>query len=198
MRIAISQPEHFPYRGFFDKVAAVDLFVLLDCVAFQGKGSFQARNWFHNTQGRKEWFTLHLPRGTHGLRIDEVPLLDGDVWRTRYARKLEHNLGARLPFDPRELLDTDRLVDVNVRGTELCCQALGIQTPMIRSSTLAVTGKKSVRVANICRALGASTYVSGPGARAYLDPSAFGDIALEFFTPRVPDYQTTLAHLEPT
>ena len=30
MKVAIHQPEHFPYLGFFEKMKQADLFVILD------------------------------------------------------------------------------------------------------------------------------------------------------------------------
>jgi hypothetical protein len=44
---------------------------------------------------------------------------------------------------------------------------------MLRSSTLGVPGTGSGRVLAICRALGATRYVTGHGALAYLDHEAF-------------------------
>ena len=46
MKIAISQPEHFPYLGYFEKMAACDIFVILDNVQFSGPRSWQNRNRF--------------------------------------------------------------------------------------------------------------------------------------------------------
>ena len=47
MKIAIHQPEHFPYMGFFQKMKAADVFVILDDVQYT-KGNFQNRNRFKN------------------------------------------------------------------------------------------------------------------------------------------------------
>lgn len=190
MRVAISQPEHFPYLGFFQKMASANVFVLLDCVQFQGKGSFQVRNWMWNKQGQKEWFTLHTPKSARHCAIKDVPLLDGQSWRRRYREKLSQNLN----FDVSDWLETDRLLDVNLRGIELGRRCFGIQTPLVLSSTLEITGQKSQRVVNICRALGATSYLTGPGALDYLDRDVFGALPIECFTPQVRDYTTFLSH----
>ena len=58
--IAIHQPEHFPYMGFFQKMAKSDIFVILDNVNFR-KNYFQNRNNFPNKQGQLEWFTIPVP-----------------------------------------------------------------------------------------------------------------------------------------
>jgi hypothetical protein len=41
--VAIHQPEHLPWLGFFNKIDQADLFVLLDVVQFR-KNYFQNRN----------------------------------------------------------------------------------------------------------------------------------------------------------
>jgi hypothetical protein len=52
--------------------------------------------------------------------------------------------------------------------------ALGITTPMLRSSELRVQGAKSDLVLDICRAVGATTFLGGMGgSRRYLDVQAF-------------------------
>ena len=47
MKIAIHQPEHFPYLGFFQKMKYVDVFVILDDAQFS-KGNWHNRNKFLN------------------------------------------------------------------------------------------------------------------------------------------------------
>ena len=45
MKIAIHQPEHFPYLGYFKKMENADLFVILDDSQFS-KGNWHNRNKF--------------------------------------------------------------------------------------------------------------------------------------------------------
>jgi hypothetical protein len=52
-------------------------------------------------------------------------------------------------------------------------QWLGLRRRIERSSTLGVSGERSERLLNICRHFGASTYVSGDAAEAYLDVGLF-------------------------
>ena len=47
MKVAIHQPEHFPYMGFFEKMKSADLFVILDDVQYK-KNNRQNRNKFLN------------------------------------------------------------------------------------------------------------------------------------------------------
>lgn len=43
---------------------------------------------------------------------------------------------------------------------------------MVRESELGTGGVKTERIAQVCAAVGADTYLSGPGAKAYLDEAA--------------------------
>ena len=61
MIVSIHQPEHFPYLGYFQKMADTDAFVLLDNVNYR-KNYFQNRNRFMNKNGVEEWFTIPVPK----------------------------------------------------------------------------------------------------------------------------------------
>ena len=51
MIVSIHQPNLWPWLGFFDKMAASDLFILLDTVPFT-KGGFQNRVQLKGPMGR--------------------------------------------------------------------------------------------------------------------------------------------------
>ena len=53
MRIAILQPEHFPYLGFFQKMSMSDVFVILDDVKYC-KNEYYHRNKFKNQLNMRE------------------------------------------------------------------------------------------------------------------------------------------------
>ena len=69
MKVAIHQPEHFPYLGFFQKMKKSDLFIILDDVEFQGRRSFQVRNKFLNSNNVEEWFTIQVEKGATSKQI---------------------------------------------------------------------------------------------------------------------------------
>ncbi len=62
-----------------------------------------------------------------------------------------------------------------------------------------VEGTKSQLILNICKASGASTYLSGPFGRDYLDSAAFAHegIALEFHDYPHPTYRQVYPGFEP-
>jgi hypothetical protein len=63
---------------------------------------------------------------------------------------------------------------------DLLRDAFGIRTPVIRSSELGAQGAKSELVLEICRTLGAKTFLGGMGgSRSYLDREAFARAGVE-------------------
>ncbi|WP_372997663.1 WbqC family protein [Lutispora sp.] len=192
MRVAISQPEHFPYLGYFQKMVACDLFVILDSVQFSGPRSFQNRNCFTNKAGLKQWFTVPVSKNSYFKCINEVETAPDYGWRKKLIKTLTQNFRG---IDYEKIYNYDKLVDINLEAIGVCRTILGIETPMIRSSSLSVGGSKVELIYNICRELGASEYISGQGARKYLNNCDFGKIKVTFLEPKVVSMDSVVVYL---
>jgi hypothetical protein len=68
---------------------------------------------------------------------------------------------------------------------------LGMTTPLIRASGLHLDGSRSELLCSICKALGATEYLSGPSGRDYLDESIFAveGIAVRYHQFTHPTYK---------
>jgi hypothetical protein len=53
------------------------------------------------------------------------------------------------------------------------CDVLGIRTRLSWSMDYELASGRTERLAGICAQAGADTYISGPAARAYIDPATF-------------------------
>ena len=155
MKITIHQPEHFPYLGFFQKMQAADLFVVLDDAQYT-KNNFHNRNKFLNSNGVDEWFTIEVEPKANTKPINQVAVSSNTKWRRVILNKLQ----TTFKKDLSEIYKSDRLVDINLASIEYCRQVLGITTPMMLSSELNITTNSSQRLADICRALDATEYIS--------------------------------------
>jgi hypothetical protein len=185
MIVTIHQPEHMPWLGFFDKIASADLFVVLDTVQFR-KNYFQNRNRIR-TAGGSAWITVPV-RKPLLVPIADVRTDFDDQRRRRYLNLVEDSYRRAPSFDEhwpavRELLDGpgDRLAPVNLRIIRFFLEQLGIATPLVLASELglpAVVGGTEVNHA-IAVATGATTYLSGPSGRDYLDVGRFEDSGIE-------------------
>jgi hypothetical protein len=198
VRCAILQPSYIPWRGYFDIIRRVDLFVFYDDVEYDRRG-WRNRNLVKSPRGPL-WLTI--PVRARNSQIARTPIraveTDGTAWAERHLETLRH-LYARAPhFDEcREWLqrmyaDPPRLLaDFTIDATMQLASRLGLEgTRFIRSSELGVSGSKTARLIAILRQVGATAYLSGPSARAYIDESLFEEhgIALEWMSYDYPDY----------
>ncbi len=193
IKVAIHQPEHFPYMGFFQKMKAADIFVILDDVQFT-KNNWQNRNKFTAQDGSEQYFTIPVPKNSNRLLINEVIPLPDLKWRRKIVTQLEQRYG----LDLTNIYDRKFLLDMNLASIIHARKALDIDTKMILSSGID-TGDavKNERILAICQHLKADTYLSGEGAIEYLKPELFEEagIELEVFHPDVSNYDTVLSHI---
>jgi len=194
MKVSIHQPEHFPYLGFFQKIEASDFVVILDTVEFQGRRSFQARNRFLNSNDVEEWFGPDIQKDSYYKKINEVNVAIDTGWKNKLFRKLEYNFGETF----ERIYSSDKLSEINLNSIHYCLELLKIKKPFIKSSELSVTGNKSELLSNICKEVGATTYLSGQGAKDYMDNSYFDkyNIKVEYHTPDIPNNYSTLYNIK--
>ena len=85
-RVAVMQPYFFPYGGYFRLFAAVDQFVVFDCVQFPRRGRVH-RSQVPGPGGGREWLTLPLARQPRDVRICDLAFASDA--RDRFDRSLE-------------------------------------------------------------------------------------------------------------
>jgi hypothetical protein len=183
MIVANHQPQYLPYLGFFHKIARCDAFVVLDDVQFLERG-FQNRNLIKMQTGT-QWLTVPVLQ-RYGQMIGEVVIDPTQKWRRKHWAALQTNYN-RSPFfkelapELRSIIEDGsqtHLVSLDVDLLKWAMRLLGIDVPMRLSSELGVTGDKSVKHINICRALSADTYLSGPGGRLYMEMPLFEEAGI--------------------
>lgn len=189
-KVAIMQPTYLPWVGYFGLMMSVDLFVLLDSVQF-AKRSWQQRNQIKTPTGSQMLTVPVLSKGKRSQLIREVRIDMTREFHSSHLRALELNYSKSLNFSnifpvlQQSICNpSDSLVELNIRLIEDIRKILGISTPMLRSSNLSARGENAQLLANICLELGATTYVSPPGSRVYLDQSdafAINRIPVEYF-----------------
>ena len=182
MLVAIHQPEHLPWLGFFEKVLRADLFVLLDDVQFS-KGDFQNRNRVKGAGGA-QWLTAPVVH-KFPQRINEVLVADNN-WQAKHWKTLRSCYARAAHFETFAPLFEDfyrrswaKLADLNVAAIELIARALGVERKWVLASDIKVSGQKSELVLDICKTLGASAYYSGRVGGTYLNKDEFGRAGIE-------------------
>jgi hypothetical protein len=208
MVVAINQPCYLPWRGFFALMKAADVFVFYDDVQFTSNTSrsFAARVQIKTAGGRR-WLTVPVRKSGHfGQRINEVAIADDGRWRARHGeavRQALHGAPFAATIEPVLTAVADparqRLCALTVDTTRQLAGMLGIQRRTLLSSELGIEGTGSARVLAICRALGATRYVTGHGALDYLEHEAFdaAGIAVEYMDYDLSPYPQRHGDFEP-
>lgn len=183
-RVAINQSNYIPWKGYFDLIHDVDVFLFYDDVQFT-KNDWRNRNLVKTAAGR-QWLTI--PVGTDlNRRICDVTL-DDPRWQRKHWKTLLQ-LYARAPFFAhyRPFLEEVYLGREWKRLSELnqflirtiARDQLGIRTAFRQASEFPSAGQKQDRVLGLLESVGAGIYVSGPAAKAYLDPDRFRAAGIE-------------------
>ena len=191
----VHQPQYFPYLGFFHKIAHADVYVVMDDVQYQKRGVIN-RNRIKSSAG-PQWLTVPVLQ-RNGQLIKEVQINPTERWHRQHWNAVRVNYTPAKNFETyapglQTLFETSPadLYDLNMASIEWAMDALGIRTPMVPASELGVEGSSSELLANLCRAVGADTYLSGPGGRNYMEPSIFeaAGVAIEWQEFSSPEYE---------
>jgi hypothetical protein len=78
------------------------------------------------------------------------------------------------------------LVDLDIALINYFLKELGITTPILRSSELGISGKKTDRLIAICKSLGATAFYEGAAGRNYIEEEKFRQAGIEL---EYQDYQ---------
>jgi hypothetical protein len=175
------QPTYFPWAGYFNLIQGVDAFVLLDDAQYE-RSSWQNRNRVL-VNSAPRWLTVPVLREFLGAPLNAVRTDDKLPWRRKHLALLTQSYG-RHPDGPamlevvQPIADAllDVLAELNIRLLRDLCARLGIGTLLLRSSELAVEGKRTGHLIGICERLGCDEYLSPPGALEYLMEDGFVEL----------------------
>jgi len=177
VKVAIHQPQYFPWSPYAHKVMSADIFVYLDTVQFS-KNGVQNRNQIKTASGPL-WLTLPV-KHEFGRSISETRIVDLRAiekhWKTLVANYSRTPGFIRWQDELKSLLhtETESVAEIAIASTEWMLEKLGIETKRVRASELAgIEGSASTLVASICKSLGADEYFTGTGALSYLNPADF-------------------------
>lgn len=180
MKVVISQPMFFPWIGLFEQIQLADIYVHYGDVNFS-KGSFTNRVQFKTSSGVK-WLTVPLRDFSLGQSIDDVRINVRADWRAKHLRMLNQAY-TQAPYlnDMLALVESVYRQSVSSIGAlsrlsiEACCGYYGLDCGrrFVDIQQLGIGGSSSRRVVDVVRALGGTRYITGLGARNYLDHQLF-------------------------
>ncbi len=177
MILAAHQPQFMPWLGYFDKMRASDVFVLLDSVQYK-KNEWQNRNKILTPQGPR-WLTVPVVH-EFGEKITEVRINDEAAWKPKHLKTLAQSYSKADFFSSLmpELekfygVDYCHLSEIAIASVRFLAGRLRLvkQCPLLSENP--VEGSATQRLVSLCRRFQADTYLAGSGGKDYMDMPLF-------------------------
>ena len=187
MKVGIIQSNFLPWRGYFDFIRESDLFIIHDDLQYT-KSDWRNRNKIKTPRGI-EWITVPVRYRHTSQLIEETPVDYATPWAKKMLNRIREVYRRAPCFEPyfSELADllnqpAFSISDLNLRLIKWVCCHLEIDTPIKMSREYHPQGTKTERLIGVLQQVKATTYLSGPAAKAYLVPELFDQagIQLEF------------------
>jgi WbqC-like protein len=177
-RVAIIQSNYIPWKGYFDIIHDVDLFVFYDDVQYT-KNDWRNRNKIKTSNGPL-WLTI--PAGADINRLVCEVRLPDPHWAPKHWKSLQQSYAATPHFSRYESFFRDTylghrwesLSELNQHLIKaISVEFLGMKTEFADSRSFSAQGDRADRLLDLLSKVGAETYVSGPAAKSYIDETRF-------------------------
>jgi hypothetical protein len=192
-KVAVIQSNYIPWKGYFDIIHDVDLFIFYDDVQYT-KNDWRNRNKIKTAHGL-QWLTI--PVGSHNDRLIYQVEPANDYWCGKHWATIQQSYSKARHFQLYQgffehvytELEWTNLSELNqflIKTVSM--EFLGIDTEFRDSREFHPTGGRIDRLLDLLRKVGATGYVSGPTAKDYLDRQRFVDAGIELVYKDYSDY----------
>jgi hypothetical protein len=191
MKCVFLQPSYIPWRGYFDQICQADVFVFFDNVQYDKRG-WRNRNRIKTPHG-VQWLTIPVhSKGaqTENISVNQIKISWDRAWNEEHLKTIKMAY-AKAPYfkiyapmvESFYTCRPELLADFTIDTTITIATELGITLPrFLSSSNLGVpgskTGNKTDRLINLLKELGASTYITGPSAKDYIEQEKFEEAGI--------------------
>lgn len=190
MKIAIHQPNFFPWLGYFSKICASDIFIFLDDVQYV-KNSFINRNRIR-IMGKEHWVTVPV-RASIDNSIRQTRIDNDQNWKrshlrtfAQYYRKGNGYIKTIKMIEEVYANEYAYIDTLNIDLVKRICQQFSLNLNYHKSSEYCIEETSTARLVELTKRAGGDCYLSGRGAQAYQEKSVFLDSAIAF---RYVDFQ---------
>ena len=192
MILTAHQPVYLPWLGLFHKIALSERFCIFDIAQYQTK-DFNNRNKIKTNTGPR-WLSVPVESKDHlEKKLCDIKIIQNG-WNRKHFKSIDLAYRkARFYSDyigQLEAILASRtytyLADLNFATLDFGLRSLGINIPIDAASTHDFRGYKSDLVLDMCKKLGASTYIFGAQGRNYADVNSFSNYGIEVYFQ---DYQ---------
>lgn len=172
-KVAILQSNYIPWKGYFDIINMVDLFIFHDDLQYTN-GDWRNRNKIKTNNGT-EWLTV--PCGKSEKRLISEVELNCNKWQQKHWNKITNNYRKAKYF--KDYVNFFEEIYLSKKWTNLSemnqyiikkisQEILSIDTLFDDSKNYNLQHKKADRVVELLKKSEATLYLSGPAAKDYL------------------------------
>ena len=205
MKVGIIQSNYIPWRGYFDLIDDVDLFIFYDDVQY-AKHSWRNRNKI-KTQNGLIWLTVPVLFSLNtGTLIQSAKIDYSSNWVKKHVDSIKFSY-SKAPFfkmyseDFFDILNQkfETISELNLNINKWIIEKLDIGTKIKMSSEFNGVGSKTDRLIDILTKARATSYLSGPAAKDYLEIEKFkkAGIDLEYKVYEYYEYPQRYGKFEP-
>jgi hypothetical protein len=180
----ISQPRFFPGLHYLHRLMVADVFVILDTVQYNPRHE-ENRARVRTPRGA-EWLTVPMHRTRREQLICDTHIDNSQDWRVRAWRMIRDHYGKAPLFAThaaaiQQIIEAphESLTALDRASWEPALRLLGIGCDIMYASELHVAGQGRRLLLDICKYVGASTYLSGMFGREYLDVGEFAAAGID-------------------
>lgn len=184
--LAILQSNYIPWKGYLDIVASVDEFLIFDEVQYT-RNDWRNRNKII-VRGEPRWITIPVRKKGFGRPINDIEA-DGNRWADTHWKTVSQAYSkaaffaiyeAVLESLYREAALLTRLTEINELFLRKIVELMEIPTLIGRADEVVRRAQTPTdRLLEICLSRGATQYVSGPAAQAYIEAEKFARAGIE-------------------
>jgi hypothetical protein len=205
-RLAIMQPYFFPYLGYFQLMANVDVFVVYDDVNFINRGWIN-RNRI-DVNGAAHMLTVPLQQASQNRLICDISVSDDTAWRNKIVKTIQQAYARSSQFHRVFPLierivrhSADNLADYLLHSLTSLRDHLGLRTEIVATSRHYRNAnlKAETRIIDICQREKADLYINSIGGRELYDRAQFeqSGVKLMFLTPALQPHSHSAAPFIP-
>jgi hypothetical protein len=181
------QPVYLPWLGLFHKIALADRFCIFDVAQYQTK-DFNNRNKIKTNTG-PIWLSVPVESKYHlEKKLCDIKIINNG-WNRKHFKSIDLAY-RKAPFYSDYIGELEAilasstytyLADLNYATLDFGLKSLGINVPIDTASRHDFQGHKSDLVLDMCKKLGASSYIFGAQGRNYADVDSFSSCGIKVY-----------------
>jgi WbqC-like protein family len=189
--VVILQSNYLPWRGYFDLIRRADEFIFLDIVQFT-KNDWRNRNRIKAPSG-SQWLTIPVRHSLASATAIDQTLVADKRWAEKHAKSIAQNYSRAASYSQEAdwlfqqlsaVASEESLTVINQRLISAIAKHLGIQTTLRQCTDfiardVLIEMDPTARLLALCKTCGATHYLSGPAAKAYLDTGVFSTAGID-------------------